>query len=98
MTRLRALRKHWNPFWLHVWLRPVNYAGVVVFFSLFLGVLAWLWRDPSWVQWGCAIAQAVYAPAWLALQILAYRHCTGHRLDKSQTYDRDDIWKDRWPW
>ena len=98
MRRLRVIRQHWNPFWLHVWLRPVNYAGVVVFGSMGLGVLALLWRDPSWVEWCLVAAQVVYLPAWLALQILAYRRCAGHRLDKSQTYNRDDIWKDGWPW
>lgn len=92
------MRKHWRPFWAHVGLRPGNYAGAAVIGGVALGALALLWRDPLWVQWCCVAVQAVYAPVWLGLQILAYRRCTGHRLDRSQTYDRDDIWKDRWPW
>lgn len=98
MRRLRLIREHWKPFWAHVWLRPANYASSVVLVSLGLAFLAYLWRDPPWAGWACVAAEAVYFLWWLVLQIIAYRTCTGHRLDRSKTYDRDDIWKDGWPW
>ena len=95
---MTKLRKHWSPFWLHVYLHPVNYALTTLFGALGLSFLAPLWHDPPWVGRACIAVEALYFLVWLGLQIAAYRTCTGHRLDRSQTHDRNDIWKDGWPW
>lgn len=95
---LRAVRRHWKPFWAHVCLHPANYAANAVLAFLGLAFLAWMLHDPGWVGWACVTAEGLYFLWWFVLQIIAYRTCTGHRLDRSKTYDRKDIWKDRWPW